>query len=79
MEVGFWGLPIGFCGIGGLCTTVDGGSYGWIWVDCDGGVVVMGGLGLGGCVPLRRCYWFVGLSFTMDGCSCIGLLLVVHQ
>ena len=62
MEVGFWGLPIGFCEIGGLCTTVDGGSYGW---------TVM--------VTLRRCCWFVGLCFTMDGCSCIGLLLVVHQ
>ena len=54
MEVGFWGLPIGFCEIGGLCTTVDGGSYGW---------TVM--------VTLRRCCWFVGLCFTMDGCSCI--------
>ena len=59
---GIFGLPIGFCGIGGLCTTVDGGSYGWI---------VM--------ATLRRCCWFVGLCFTRDGCSCIGLLLVVHQ
>ena len=61
----------------------------WRW---DFGVCQLVFVGLGGCVPLdggscgwivmatlRRCCWFVGLCFTMDGCSCIGLLLVVHQ
>ena len=59
---GILGFANWFLWVGGLCTTVDGGSYGWI---------VM--------ATLRRCCWFVGLCFTMDGCSCIGLLLFVHQ